>query len=82
VVPGAVTQYPAFLLLESFLDLREHPISSVALEYYIKTMIFYPDPPAPSYYLSAAVSAAFSFLLPGHSLSIVWTILDIPVNGL
>jgi hypothetical protein len=78
---GTVTQYTEFLLLESFLESPELSISSVALEYYMETAISYPGPPAPSYYLSAAVSAAFNFILPDHSLWVGWRILGVFVDG-
>jgi hypothetical protein len=78
---GTVTQYTEFLLLESFLESRELSISSAALEYYMETAISYPGPPAPSYCLSAAVSAAFNLILPDHSLWMGWRILGIFVNG-
>jgi hypothetical protein len=78
---GTVTQYTEFLLLESFLGSRELSISSVALEYYMKTTISYPGRPAPPYCLSAAVSAAFNFILPDHPLWMGWRILDIFVDG-
>jgi hypothetical protein len=78
---GTVSQYTEFVFLESFLELREISISSVALKYYIKTAMSYPGPPAPADCLSAAVSAAFNFILPGHSLWIGWAILDIFVDG-
>jgi len=78
---GTVTQYAEFVLLESFLESRELSISSVALEYYMKTAISYPAPPAPSYCLPAAVSAVFNFMLPDHALWMGWTILDIFVDG-
>jgi hypothetical protein len=78
---GMVTQYTEFLLLESFLELRELPISSTALGYYMKTAISYPGPPAPSHCLSAAVSGAFNFILPDHLLWMGWTLLDIFVDG-
>jgi hypothetical protein len=78
---GTVTQYTEFLLLESFLESRELSISSVALEYYMRTAMSYPGPPPPSYYLSAAVSVAFNFILPDHPLWMGWTILDVYVDG-
>jgi hypothetical protein len=78
---GTVTRYTEFLLLESFLESRELLISSVALEYYMETTISYPSPPAPSYCLSAAVSAAFNFILPDHPLWMGWRILGIFVDG-
>ena len=78
---GTVAQYTEFLLLESFLESREVSISSSALEYYMKTAISYPDPPAPSCFLSAAVSAAFNFTLEDHLQWMGWTILDIFVDG-
>jgi len=74
---GTVSQYTEFILLGSFLESREHCISSVALEYYMKTAISYPGPPAPSYYLSAAVSATFNFILPDHLLGMGWGLLVI-----
>ena len=76
-----VTQYTEFLLLESFLESRELVISSTSLEYYMKTTISYPGPPAPSSCLSAAVSAAFNFTLSDHPLWMGWRILDIFVDG-
>jgi hypothetical protein len=78
---GTVTQFTELLLLESFLESRELFISSVALEYYMRTAISYPDPPPPSYYLSAAVSATFNFILPDHPLWMGWAILDIFFGG-
>jgi hypothetical protein len=80
-IQRTVTQYTEFAHLESFLESRELSVSSVALEYYMKTTITYPFPPAPSYCLSAAVSAAFNFILPDHSLRVGWRILDIFVDG-
>ena len=78
---GTITQYTELHLLESFLESRERPISSVALEYYIKTTISYPGPVAPSYCLSTAVSAVFNFILADHPLWMGWKILDVFVGG-
>ena len=78
---GTVSQYIELLHLESFLESRELSISSLALEYYMKTAISYPGPPAPSYCLSAAVSAAFNFRLLDYPLWMGWTILDTFVGG-
>jgi hypothetical protein len=78
---GTVTQYTEFLLLESFLESREFSISSAALEYYMRTAISYPELPAPSHCLTAAVSAVFNFILPDHLLWMGWTMLDIFVDG-
>jgi len=78
---GKVTQYRESHLLASFMESQELAISSVALEYYMKTIISYPDPSAPSHHLSPAVSAAFNFILPDHQLGIGWTILDIFLHG-
>jgi len=78
---GKVTQYTESLLLASFLESQELAISSVALEYYMRTLISYPDPSAPSRHLSPAVSAAFNFILPDHQLRMGWTILEVFVNG-
>jgi hypothetical protein len=80
-IQGTVSQYTEFTFLESFLESRELSISSVALEYYMKTAISYPGSPAPSYCLSGVVSAAFNFILPDHSLWMGWKILDIFVGG-
>jgi len=77
---GTVHQYTEFLFLGSFLESREISISSVALEYYMKTTISYPDPPAPPYCLSTVVSATFSFILPDHQLWMGWSILHIFVD--
>jgi len=78
---GTVTQYTECLLLESFLESRELSISPVALKYYMETTISSPSLPAPSSCLSAAVSAAFNFILPDHLLWMGWKILDIYVDG-
>jgi hypothetical protein len=78
---GKVTQFTESLLLASFLESRELSVSSVALKYYMKTVISYSNPPEPSCHLSAAVSAAFNFLLPDHHLWVGWTILDIYVHA-
>ena len=78
---GTVSQYTEFLRLESFLESQELSISSVALEYYMKTAISYPSPRAPSYCLSAAVSAAFNFVILDHPLWMGWSILDTFVDG-
>jgi len=78
---GSVTHYTESFLLASFLQSRELSISSVALEYYMKTTISYSDPPAPSCYLSSAVSSAFNIMLPEEQLWKGWTILGIFVDG-
>ena len=75
------THYTNALLLASFLQSRELSISSVALEYYMKAIISYSDPPAPSCHLSAAVSSAFNAMLPEEQLWEGWKILDIFVDG-
>ena len=79
---GTVTQYTESLLLASFLRSRELAISSVALEYYMKTAISHSDPSAPSRYLSTTVSAVFNFTLPNRQLWLGWAMLDIFVGGL
>jgi len=76
-----VTEYTESRLLESFLESQELSISSVALEYYMKTTILYPGPPAPSYCLSKAVSAVFNFILADHPLWMGWTILAVFMDG-
>jgi hypothetical protein len=78
---GKVTEYTESLLLASFLESRDVAISSVALEYSMKTAISYSDPPAASCYLSTAVSTAFNFILPDHQLRMGWNLLDIFVDG-
>ena len=78
---GNVTQYTESLLLASFLESRELSISSVALEYYMKTIISYSGPSAPSCYLSRAVHAVFNLMLPDHQLQVGWEILEIFVTG-
>jgi len=78
---GSVTHYTESFLLASFLQSRELSISSVALEYYMKTAMSYYDPPTPSCYLSSAVSSAFNVMLPEEQLWRRWTILGIFVDG-
>jgi hypothetical protein len=78
---GNGTQYAEPLLLASFLDSREVAISAVALEYYMKTTISYPDPSTPPYYLSRAVRAVFNPVLPDHQLPMGWASLEVFVNG-
>ena len=78
---GNVTHYTESLLLASFLLSREVAISSVALEYYVRTAISYSDSPAPSCYLSTAVSSAFNVMLPEEQIWKRWTILDIFLGG-
>jgi len=79
---GTVSQYHTeFVLLGSFLESRENCISSIALEYYMKTAISYPGPLAPSYCPSAAVPATFNFILPDHLLGMGWGLLVIILDG-
>ena len=77
---GNVTQYTESLLLASFLQSRESSVSSVALEYYMKTTISYSEPLAPACYFSTAVSSAFNVMLPEELLWKRWKILDIFVD--
>jgi hypothetical protein len=78
---GRVTQYTESLLLASFLHSRELTISSVALEYYMKTAISHSDSSAPSSYLSRTVHAVFNPMLHDHQLQMGWRILETFVNG-
>jgi hypothetical protein len=78
---GYVTHYTESFLLASFLQLREPTVSSLALEYCVKTAIAYSDPPAPSCFLSAAVSSAFNAMLPEEQLWRRWKILGTFVDG-
>ena len=76
-----VTQFTESHLLASFLESREPAISSVALEYYMKTTISYSDSSAPPSHLSAAVSAAFNVMIPDYLQWMGWRILDTFVDG-
>ena len=76
-----VSQFTEFVPLGSFLASREPCISSAALEYYMKTAMSYPAPPAASYCLSTAVSATFNFILPDHLLGMGWELLVILLDG-
>ena len=76
-----VTHYTESFLLASFLRSRELAISSVALEYYMKTTISHSDPSAPSCHLSTAVSAVFNCMLPDRQLWMGWAMVDIFMDG-
>jgi len=78
---GWITQYTESLLLASFLSSRELVISSVALEYYMRTAVSYPDPPAPSCHISHSVHAVFNCMLPDNQLQMGWRVLEAFVNG-
>jgi len=78
---GRVTQYTESLLLASFLSSRELVISSLALEYYMKTVMSYPDYLAPSCHLSHGVHAVFNVMLPDHQLRMGWRVLEAFYNG-
>ena len=69
------------LLLASFLPSREFAISSLALHHYLQTVISYSNPPPPSRYLSGAVYALFSPILPDDYLPKGWEILHMFVDG-
>jgi len=73
---GEVTQYSESYLLASFLGSQERIISSLALGHYMKTVVFYYNPSAPSRYFSGAVHAVFNHCLPDHLLQMGWTILE------
>jgi len=77
---GRVAQYTECLLLASFLQSRELAISSIALEYYMKTGVSYPDPPAPSCHLSLSVHFVFNPMLPDNQLRMGWRVLETFVN--
>ena len=78
---GTVIQHTESLLT-SFLESRELPISSLALEYYMRTKVSYPDRSAPPCSFFPAVRAVFNLMLPGHLLRMGWVILRIFVGGL
>ena len=63
------------LFLASFLPSEEFVISSLALSHYLETVILYSNPLPPSHYLSGAVQALFSPILPDNYLSMGWKIL-------
>ena len=79
-VTGDVTQFRESVLLASFLQSREFVISSAALEYYMKTILSYSEPSAPSCHLSGAVHAVFNVMLTGHQLRRGWAILEVFVD--
>ena len=79
---GIVTQYTEPLLLASFLQSREVTISSLALEYYMRTILSYNGPsPQPPRYLSDAVQLVFNPDMPDDQLWMGWNILSIFVKG-
>ena len=80
-VESEPTQFTESALLSSFLESREFVISSIALEYYMRTIISYDEFPAPSCYLSGAICAIFNVVLPDHRLRMGWTVLEIFVDG-
>jgi len=78
---GRVKQYTESLLLASFLQSREPAISSLALEYYMKTVISRSGHLESSCYLSHGVHAVFNAMLPNHQLRMGWRVLEAFVNG-
>ena len=77
---GNLTHSTHPLLLASFLQSQELVISSVALEYYLETVITCSDPSAPSCHLPNAVRAVFDPMLPDDQLELGWQILETFVN--
>jgi len=78
---GDVPHYTEALFLASFLKPWELAISTLALKYYLRTIISYSDPSEPPCHLSSAVRAAFNHLLPDHQLQMGWPILGAFVYG-
>ena len=78
---GTATQSVESVFLASFLESREFVIPSLALEYYMRTIISHANPPSIPCYLSDATHAIFNVVLPDHHLKIGWTILEIFVDG-
>ena len=79
---GMVTQYTEPLLLASFLQSNEVTISSLALEYYMRTVLSYDGPlPQPPHYLADAVQLVFNPDMPDDQLWMGWNILSILVEG-
>ena len=76
IVPGCTLS-----LLASFMQSRELPVSSVALKSYMVARISHSNSPAPSCYLSAAVSSVFNVVLPEEQFIKGWEILGILVDG-
>ena len=72
---------PQSYLLASFLQSREVTISSLALEYYMRTILLYNEPSQPPRYLSDAVQLVFNPILPDDRLWIGWNILGLFVEG-
>ena len=77
----SLLRYTKGNVLASFLQSREFAISTVALEYYLKTILSDSGPSAPSSYLVGAVHAIFNVMLADHQLRRGWPILEIFVNG-
>jgi len=67
--------------LASLLKPCQPEISSLALKYYLRTIISYSDPSEPPYHLSSAVRAVFNHLLPDHQLQMGWPILGAFMDG-
>jgi len=77
---GRVTRFRESVLLASFLQSREFAISSVALEYYMKTILSCPRSSTPPCHLSGAVCAVFNVMLPDYQLRRGWSILEVFVD--
>ena len=79
---GIVTNYTEPLLLASFLQSKEVTVSSLALEYYMRTILSYNGPPPqPPRYLPNAVQLIFNPDMPDDQLWIGWNILRKFVEG-
>ncbi len=79
---GKLTQYTESLLLASFLQSREVTISSLALGYYMRTILSYNGPPPqPPRYLSDAVRLVFNPDMPDDQLWMGWNILGLFLEG-
>ena len=68
-------------LLALFLPSTELVISSLALHCYIVTVISHDNPPPPSHYLTGAVHALFSPIIPDDYLPKGWEILHMFMDG-
>jgi len=69
------------LFLASLLKPWEPVISPLALKYYLRIAISYPNHLQLPYHLSSAVRAVFNHLLPDHQLQMGWPILGAFVDG-
>ena len=78
---GEVPDDTEAIFLASLLKPWELAISSLALKYYLRIIISYPNHLEPPYHLSYAVRAVFNHLLLDYQLQMGWPILGAVVDG-